>query len=398
MKKIILLGGSKQQIPAIIKAKELNLYTVLVDYLEDNPGQIYADKFYCESTVNKEKVLEIAKKENIDGILAYASDPAAPTAAYVSEKLNLPTNSFSTVQILTDKGEFRRFLTDNNFNCPSSIVSNSYYSIKDNINSLSLPLIIKPVDSSGSKGVTRIDNYFDIEKAFEYALEFSKVKRVVIEEFIEKEHEYLVGGDIFVVNGEIIFWGLLNCHRSEIVTPLIPIGKSYPLLIEDDKIQLIQNELTLLIKKLNIEFGAFNVEIIVGKDNKVYVIELGPRNGGNFIPDFLKIIFDIDMITLSIEFAIDIKTNVMSGNVKSGYFLSFNVHSIKNGILRKIKLDNTLEDKIISRFPNIDEGQIVHKFDGANKVVEIIFLKFSNYSEWIDVIRDPYKFIEVVVD
>ncbi len=85
LKKILLLGGSTQQIPAIEYANKMGYYTLLCDYLPDNPGKKYADKFYCVSTTDKDAVLKVAEKEKIDGIVAYASDPAAPTAAYVAE-------------------------------------------------------------------------------------------------------------------------------------------------------------------------------------------------------------------------------------------------------------------------------------------------------------------------
>ena len=120
MKKILLLGGSAQQIVAIETAKKLGYYTILCDFLEDNPGQYVADTFYLISTTDKEAVLEIAKNENIDGILAYASDPAAPTAAYVAEKLGLPGSPFESVEILCNKDKFRKFLKENNFCTPDA--------------------------------------------------------------------------------------------------------------------------------------------------------------------------------------------------------------------------------------------------------------------------------------
>ena len=90
MKKILLLGGSAQQVIAIETAKQLGYYTVLCDYLPDNPGQYVTDKFYLVSTTDKTAVLEVAQKERIDGVLAYASDPAAPTAAYIAKEMRLP--------------------------------------------------------------------------------------------------------------------------------------------------------------------------------------------------------------------------------------------------------------------------------------------------------------------
>ena len=120
MKTILLLGGSAQQIVAIETAKRLGYFTVLCDYLSDNPGQYVADKFYLVSTTDKDAVLEVAKNENVDGVLAYASDPAAPTAAYVAEKLGLPGSPYKSVEILCNKDRFRKFLSDNNFCTPKA--------------------------------------------------------------------------------------------------------------------------------------------------------------------------------------------------------------------------------------------------------------------------------------
>ena len=143
MKKILLLGGSAQQIVAIKTAKKHGFYTVLCDFLPDNPGQYEADKFYLVSTTDKEAVLKVASDEKVDGVLAYASDPAAPTAAYVAEKMGLPTNPYLAVETLCNKDKFRVFLKDNGFNTPVAMG----YSAK-NVDTLifSLLVFVKPVD------------------------------------------------------------------------------------------------------------------------------------------------------------------------------------------------------------------------------------------------------------
>lgn len=120
MKTILLLGGSAQQVIAITKSKELGYRTVLCDYLPDNPGKDVADSFYLVSTTDKEAILNVAKKERVDGIVAYASDPAAPTAAYVAEMIGLPTNPYKSVEILSHKDLFRDYLVENGFKCPKS--------------------------------------------------------------------------------------------------------------------------------------------------------------------------------------------------------------------------------------------------------------------------------------
>jgi formate-dependent phosphoribosylglycinamide formyltransferase (GAR transformylase) len=115
MEKILLLGGSFQQIAAIKKAKELGLYVIVCDYLVDNPGQRFADEYHQVSTTNKEAILKVALENKIDYIFAYASDPAVPTAAYVSEKMALNGNPYNAVITLSEKDRFRDFLMKNQF-------------------------------------------------------------------------------------------------------------------------------------------------------------------------------------------------------------------------------------------------------------------------------------------
>ena len=158
MKRILMLGGAMQQIPAIKAAKDKGYYTITCDYLPDNPGHKYADEYYNVSTTDEKAVLELAKKLNIDGIVAYASDPAAITAAYVAENLNLPGNPYNSVKILTQKDLFRDFLEKNRFNTPKAGGYTCYEDALKEIDTFKFPVMVKPVDSSGSKGVVKIYN------------------------------------------------------------------------------------------------------------------------------------------------------------------------------------------------------------------------------------------------
>src|SRR5690625_3344443 len=177
LKKILLLGGSRQQIVAIEAAKKQGYYTILCDFLPDNPGQQYSDEFHCVSTTDKKAVLEIAKKREIDGIVAYGSDPAAPTAAFVAEKMGLPTNPYESVKLLTNKDKFRKFLARHDFHTPKAKGYSSVKTAMNEIKEFKLPVIIKPVDSSGSKGVSKLESLEDLEKQMTVALNFSRVKR-----------------------------------------------------------------------------------------------------------------------------------------------------------------------------------------------------------------------------
>lgn len=380
MKKILLLGGSAQQVIAIETAKRLGYYTILCDFLDDNPGQFVADKFYLESTTDKEKILKIAQLEKINGILAYASDPAAPTAAFVAEKLGLPTNPFNAVNTLCNKDEFRKFLSKNGFNTPYAKGYHSKDEAINHINEFSLPVILKPVDSSGSKGATVLHSLENLEEAVDFAFSFSRSHRIIVEEFIEKKHKYLIGGDIFVVDGKIVVWGLLNCHRDSKVNPLVPVGKSFPLLIDIEDEMAVKITLQDLISKLGICFGSVNVELIVDRQNRVWLIDIGPRAGGNMIPDLLGIIFDIDLVEMSVLSAMGESIEV-DINENQSCFATHNLHSSKNGKFVTIQFSANIEKYIIKKYIYKKQNDIVEYFDNASKALGIIFMKFKDKNE-----------------
>lgn len=394
MKKILLLGGSAQQIIAIKTAKKHGFYTVLCDFLPDNPGQHEADKFYLVSTTDKEAVLEVATKENVDGILAYASDPAAPTAAYVAEKLGLPTNPYKSVETLCNKDKFRVFLKENGFNAP---VSKGYSDNDVDTSLFSLPVIVKPVDSSGSKGATVLRDWSNLQKACDFAFSYSRSHRIIVEEYIEKKHKYLIGGDIFVYDGKVILWGLLNCHRDINVNPLVPVGKSYPLLLDEQDKAEVQKILQNMINRLGICFGSVNVEIVVDKFGKVWPIDVGPRAGGNMIPDLLGLIFGVDVVEMAVLTAMG---ETIENKVHKGipYYATHNLHTNKNGVYKTIKFSKELEKRIIKKYLYKNTGDKIEYFDNAAKALGIIFMKFDNKLEMDNILNDVNSLYKVVIE
>jgi len=377
MKRLLLLGGSEQQVVAIETAKKLGYYTILCDFLEDNPGRNVADKFFLVSTTDKEKVLEVAQNENINGVIAYASDPAAPTAAFVAEKMGLPTNPFVAVETLCNKDKFREFLYENGFNTP---VARGYtdkgVALSDTAR-FSLPVIIKPVDSSGSKGATVLRTWDELSKAIDYAFSFSRTNKIIIEEFIEKKHKYLVGGDLFIVDGQVVLWGLMNCHRDGAVNPLVPVGKSYPLLLENTDILEIKNTLNKMIDKLGLKFGSINIELVVDKGNKVWLIDVGPRAGGNMIPDLLSVIYNVDVVKMAVLTSMGEQVETKIYNEEC-YYATYNLHSAQNGIYENIVFSDEIEKYIIKKCLYKKTGDKVDYFDNASKALGIVFMQFPD--------------------
>ena len=182
MKKILILGGSRYIIPVIDKIHELGHYAITCDYLPDNIAHKHSDEYHNISIIDKEKVLELAQKLKVNGIMSFACDPGVEIAAYVAEKLNLPTPPYKSVCILQNKALFREFLRENKFNVP---YAKGYNNVEDAIKDSSLfnwPVIIKPVDSAGSKGVTKVTRIEELPEAAKYAIKFSKTNSFIMEE------------------------------------------------------------------------------------------------------------------------------------------------------------------------------------------------------------------------
>ncbi len=392
-KKILLLGGSAQQVIAIQKAKELGLYTVLCDYLSDNPGQYVADKYYNISTTDVESVYNVAKSENVDGILAYASDPAALPAAIVCERLGLPTNPAKSVEILGLKYPWRIFLSTHGYACPKSVSISPNISLRNFeslIKDFTFPIVIKPTDSSGSKGVSVLEDLQLFDKAIKWADLYSRNKVLLAEEYIKRGFPHVIGGDIFVWNGEIVLYGEMCCIRDYKNSPLIPIGKKKPSGLNSYQIEKVHSELQRIIKDLSIKFGELNIEIILDNNNDVHFLELGPRAGGNMIPVQLSDAFGIDLIKANIQAAMGIEPDFIKKQIKenSGCFMHYVLHSYKNGIYKGIYIDKSIKDYIYREVIYKKEGDLVEKFDGAGKAVGIIFLHFDNENQMNNVCEE----------
>ena len=160
-----MLGGSLYQTYAIKEAKRIGYYVITCDYLPDNPGHRFADEYHNVSTTDREAILALAQELQVDGIVAYASDPAAPTAAYVAEQMGLPTSPYKSVEILSNKDLFREYLWQNGFNCPKAMGFTTYEGALSHIDEFQLPVMVKPVDSSGSKGINKMTDKTQL-KAF----------------------------------------------------------------------------------------------------------------------------------------------------------------------------------------------------------------------------------------
>lgn len=382
-KKLLLLGGSAQQVVAVRSAKEMGYYTVLCDYLPDNPGQYEADKYYNVSTTDVEAVYEIAKAEQVDGILAYASDPAALPAAIVANRLGLPSNPQEAVRILGVKHEFRRFLQEQGFACPrfhTFSPTDAMQRVEDAIKGFSFPIVVKPTDSSGSKGVTKLESTFGLDEAIKAAERYSHNKVLIVEEFIHRGFPDVVGGDIFVRDGKIVLFGEMTCLRGKHGKGLVPIGERYPGGLSETATDRIHEVLQRLVTRLGVRFGELNIEILLDEEEEVHFLEVGPRAGGNMIPIQLSDVFGVDLVKANIAVAMGDAPQFRPER-KAGCFVTYVLHSYVEGTFHGIELSNELAPHVYRKVLYKKPGDRVEVFDGAGKALGILFLHFDDIEQ-----------------
>lgn len=399
-KTILFLGGSMQQVPAIKTATALGFRTVVIDYLDNNPGRLCADKWYCESTTDINAVLRIAKDENVSGILPYASDPAALPAAIVSEQLGLPTNSSRTVRILGIKNLFREFLKRHGFAHPASVAfaaDDTIEKIKSSIECLSFPIMVKPTDSSGSKGVSMLESLDNIESAVSEAGKYSRNKILLAEEFIRRGYPNVIGGDVFVEDGAISLFGEMDCLRDNRGSNLIPIGKMNPSGLNSSQREIIRKEVQKLIESLGIKNGEFNIELLLDPDDKPYFLEFGPRAGGNMIPIQLSDAYEVDLLKANVLVAVG-ERPYLQPKATDVFLATHVIHSHKAGRLKEIIFNEAIAQHIYRKVLYKKPGDAIEQFDGAGKAIGIVFFRFKSYKEMKDYMNNIDSFINIALE
>lgn len=398
MKKILLLGGSRYLLPVINAIHQLGYYAITCDYLPDNIAHTYSDEYYNVSIIEKDKVLELARKLRVDGIMSFACDPGVETAAYVAEKLGLPTNPYESVRILQNKSKFREFLRENGFNVPKA---RGYTSIDNAIADTEYfhyPVIVKPVDSAGSKGVTRVDEKVDLKEAAKYAISYSKAKAFIIEEFIEKEG-CSSDSDCFSINGRLVFTSFSDQRFDEQAeNPYTPAAFSWPSTMPEKIQDELRKELQRLIQLLNLNTSIYNIEARQGKDGKAYIMEVSPRGGGNRLSEMLKYATETDLILNAVKAAVGDEIFDINGEPQyKGFWAEIILHSEIAGVFEKLWIDNSLKENIVEEDLWVQKGDIVHEFTGANETIGTLVLRFDSQKQIEECMNNLDKLIKVVV-
>ncbi len=281
-KKIAFLGAGVSQCKAIQCAREEGLEIITMDNRPDNPGHKLADKSYIVNTTDEEKIIQLCREERIDGIIGFAAQAATLTKARVTDALQLPGPSFQVTEMMNHKYLTRTFMKENGLHTPFHFHFTKQISASDLPGDITWPLVVKPVDNAGSRGVSIVTSPADWEKAQALAFANSPLNECLAEEFIDGPQLH---GDAWIQDGKIAF----ICLGDHILNGTVVRATIYPSILPKEIVDAGIAQVEKFIQKSGFTTGGINVEIRWSEaKKKAYIIEINPRNGGNATSDAIK--------------------------------------------------------------------------------------------------------------
>lgn len=375
--------------PLIKAAKNEGYYIIVCDRMTNCPGAQVADKFFEIDIINTNAVLKVATCEHVDGIISN-SELAMLNVANVAEMLLLVGNSVQSIEMLLSKSRFRDLQRECGLFVPKHFEVSSFRELETSVQSMTFPVIIKPSESSGTRGTTIIESCSDligIETAFKICRMFSRNNFVTVEEFISMPSLDVIEGDIFVYNGEIIWDGLFSTKRSPL-SPMLPMTYSLPLDITNEKRDTIKETLGTLITKAGIRHGEYNFEAYFTSHNELFVIEINARQGGNSIPAFIKAHCGIDLDKLFVTTAVNDNyyfSELKTMNRQYNRVVKHAVFPRKQGIYKNLYIANQVEKYVVGVTEFIHPGDMVSLNSNASDEICLVDLLFEDAFTQADV-------------
>lgn len=398
-KKIMLLGGLRYLLPVIEAAHKLGYYVITCDYLPDNIAHKYSDEYVNVSIIDKEAVLAVAREKQIDGIMSFAVDPGVVTAAYVQDKMGLPAfGPYESVRILQNKDRFRDFLAKHGFNVPQAKGFSSVEEAMSEKYWYPWPVIVKPTDSAGSKGVTRVDRLEDLEAALQTAFDHSLSGRVIVEEFIEKAG-CSSDSDCFSVDGELKFVSF-SAQRFDdnAPNPYTPSAYSWPSTFTKEQEAELTSEIQRLLTLLGMRTSVYNIETRIGTNGKPYIMEVSPRGGGNRLSEMLRFATGVDLITNAVRAAVGDEVAWIEQKDYDGHWAEVVLHTEKSGRFQSLDIAPDLSEKHVRQTDLwVKPGDEVRAFMGANDAIGTLVLCFDTEEELVSTLKNMDNWMTIKV-
>lgn len=376
MKKMLLVGGGYADIPLILSAKKLGFYVVTSGNRNNDLGHRYSDEVQLADFSDCEAIYNLAKKTDINAICSCCNDFSALSAAYTAEKLHLPGHdSYEVSKIIHHKDLYRNFALLNGINAPKALGFSNTDEALLNLHKLKLPIIIKPVDLTGGKGITVIHSIDQAEHAINIAYDRSKAKRIVAEEFIEGSRH---GFSAFLYKGKIVFFFSDNEHYY--INQYLVSAATTPSIITKEVEEKLITESEQIASLLNLKDGIFHIQFIL-KKQEPFIIEICRRAPGDLYVKLVEYATGIDYSMFIVKASAGIDCKEIEQTEITGFYTRHCIMSEKNGLVQNIKYDESIKNNIIDQFLWWGKGDVISDF--MTEKCGIVFLKFDSKDEML---------------
>ena len=392
-KTILIIGAGFGQVPAIKKAKELGLTVIAIDKNPKAIGMSMADFSYEVDILDREGALQIAKKHDINGVMTMQSDLPVPTIGYINDKLGLKGVSCEVAEVCSNKIETRKRLEIKKSLQPLYRIVANESEAKIACKEIGLPCVVKAPDSSGSRGITKVNDERQIVQAVNEAFKFSRKKEIIVEEYI-KGLEF--GAQTFSVDG-ICKIVLLHSDILSELPYMIPVGHSFPFIgLSNEETEIAIEDIKQAINALGIENGPANVDFILDeKSRRIKILEIGARIGATCLPELVEYHTGIDWVEQTIFNSISEESYLEP--TKRVPVTAFIIEADKDGVLEGYSFpkEYLLDDRLLEYEITASPGEIVNKLrKGTDRIGKVIF-KGENIEESIRLCKQFLKEIKL---
>lgn len=389
-KKLLIAGGGYADIPLIQAGQKIGFHVITSGNRPDDAGHRYSDKYQPADFSDTEAMLSLAKKLSIDAICACSNDFSALSSAYVAEKLGLPGHdSFETSKIIHHKDIYRDFALKNSIPTPRAIGYSNTDQAVEGIKTFQLPVIIKPIDLTGGKGITTVYSYNDAKDAIEKAFAISRAKRIVIEEFIEGTRH---GFSAFIVEGKVTFYFADNEHYYK--NQYMVSAASTPADIPADVKQRLCTESEKIASLLSLKTGIFHIQYIL-KGKAPVIIEICRRSPGDLYTRFVEHATGVDYPSWIVKSSAGMDCSGLTFAEPKGFFARHCIMSSKPGTVKAITFDKSITGNISDKYMWGKPGDEID--DILTQKFGIVFLKFASQKEMLKKTNMMQELIHVEV-
>lgn len=389
-KRVLVLNGSFCEAPIIKKAKEMGMYVITTGNASNLIGHQYADEYIPADYSDKEKVLQIVKDNDIEGVISCANDFGVLTAAYVAEQMGWPGHDkYEIAKLLHHKNLFKQYVYKHNIPAPHSYCPEDKADALNYIKQIEYPIIVKANDLTGGKGIRRANTYEEAVEAVDYSYEKSRDKHIVIEPFvIGTQHTYVT----FLINKKVYVSTSCNCYSP--INPHLIQSETLPA----DCIERVEPELKMIIENmaedLNLVDGIIALQYIM-KDGKPYIIETMRRAFGNQFLMLADKTTGFPWEEAYIKAALGESCDRLEfTDIEYKYCGHHGIMAPHNGKIRRYEIDNSISPHIFKKIDMLGENGAIN--DYLNERIAYIYYQYENKEEMINAVKNYNNNIKVI--